>query len=382
LGRVAPDGKIHLAGRRFGTIAVLFEPLPPPGLLPLLEQFVAAGGRVIWSGPPPRLDMQGKSVLQRWQQLCGVKQLQFNREGLVAAGGVVEFDGALKKVPAQTVLTDFLVDLVYPVEPDAAATVVARLAGQTLGVHRVAGRGSVTCLGFRPRDDQAASLGCESRTWFEVLRALGAYPKSRADVPAEDNPSVVSRESPYLATCFPNGTVAVAAHYRSHQEAWGGGFHRNAKADAEVIARHPLPPIELDLRGLWIAGHKVDYRGHLLMAFRADAQHRLIAFGGYACTGIGLNGRAIRFADQPLSVLAWAPIAPDQRVPGGAQMQIWVRGSGRVRIPLPPDVHGTRLVGQGLRPATPGGAVPSTIQDGVLSFEARPEWRSVLLYLL
>ena len=131
----------------------------------------------------------------------------------MAGGSVVEFAEGLKSVPPQTILTDFLVDLVYPVEPAAGVRVVARIAGQTVGLHRTHGRGTVTYLGFRPRDDQSASLGTEARTWFEILKALGGYPKSRPDVPVEDNPSVVSRESPYLATRFPNGTIALAAHY-------------------------------------------------------------------------------------------------------------------------------------------------------------------------
>ena len=56
-GRVATDGWIEMAGRRFGTLAVLFEPLPPAGLLEFLETFVDAGGKLVWSGPPPRFDL-------------------------------------------------------------------------------------------------------------------------------------------------------------------------------------------------------------------------------------------------------------------------------------------------------------------------------------
>ncbi len=48
LGRVGEDGQIELCGRRFGTLAVLFEPLPPPDLLAFLETFVERGGRLIW----------------------------------------------------------------------------------------------------------------------------------------------------------------------------------------------------------------------------------------------------------------------------------------------------------------------------------------------
>ena len=66
-----------------------------------------------------------------------------------------------------------------------------------MGTHRATARnGSATFLGFRPRDDQSASLGAEVRTWFEILLALGAYPGSGASRARNDNPSVVSRTTP------------------------------------------------------------------------------------------------------------------------------------------------------------------------------------------
>src|SRR5208283_4041684 len=54
--RVASDGRIEMAGRRFGALAVLFEPLPPPGLMDFLADFTRKGGKLIWSGPPARFD--------------------------------------------------------------------------------------------------------------------------------------------------------------------------------------------------------------------------------------------------------------------------------------------------------------------------------------
>ena len=75
-------------------------------------------------------------MLERWQKLFGVKALQFGAEGQVADGWSVQFSGALGKVPPQAILTDFLVDLTYPVEPDAGAEVVARLGKKIVGVHR------------------------------------------------------------------------------------------------------------------------------------------------------------------------------------------------------------------------------------------------------
>ena len=313
-GRVGADGRIEMAGRKFGTLAVLFEPLPPAELLEFLEQFVGKGGKLIWSGPPPRLSLAAQPVLGRWQKLFGVKALQFGAEGQIADGWSVQFSGALGQVPPQAViLTEFLVDLTYPVEPDAGAEVVARLGPKVVGVHRpMPGNGSATFLGFRPRDDQAASLGVEVRTWFEILFALGAYPGSDPKAAGNDNPSVVSRTTPYLACRFPNGATSVGAHYRTHEESWGGGFHRDAKQDEETLKRNPLPPATLALRDFRVNGHRVTYDGDLTMTFRLDNAGSLAGFAGYNCQKVVIDGREFVFASQPIHLVAWAPVLPER----------------------------------------------------------------------
>lgn len=370
-GRVLDDGRIEMAGRRFGTLVVLFEPLPPAELLAFMEAFVARGGKLVWSGPPPRLDFAGQPVLERWQKLFGVKRTTFGIEGQAAPGRLIRFGGALQSVPSQTVLTDFLVDLTYPVEAEAAAESVALVSQQTVGVHRRVGNsGSTTFLGFRPRDDQAASLGEEVRTWFEILLALGAYPKSRPELPRNDNPSVVSRTTPYVACQFPNRTTAVAIHYRSHEESWSGGFHRDAEKDQEALAQNPLPSDRLELRDLAVSGHRVDFTGTLAFAFRLDAREKLIAFAGYDCAQIAIDGRTHTFADQPVALAAWAPVQRERRVPGGAVLELWVQGAAEFQIPLAEGVNAGRLFNAGSRPGSVGAAVASTIADGTLHFKS------------
>ncbi len=225
-GRVVPGGKIEMAGRRFGTLAVLFEPLPHPELLAFLEEFVSGGGRLIWSGPPPRFDLKGQNVQERWQRLCGVKALGFGVEGEGVPGRTVRFSGPLKTVPEQTVLTDFLVDRIYPVEPESGAQVVAQVGTRIVGVYRSGGSGgSATFLGLRPRDDQSGSLGAEIRNWFEILNALGAYPKTDPSVSAQ-------RQS---LRCIPVHTVScLPVPERNHQP--GGALSR---ARGELAGRLP-----------------------------------------------------------------------------------------------------------------------------------------------
>ena len=383
LGRVAEDGWIEMCGRRFGTLVALFEPLPPPGLLPFLEEFVQRGGRLIWSGPPPHFDLGGQPVLAQWQRLCGVKTLLFNLEGVMVAGSMVEFDGLLKKVPSQTILTDFLVDRIYPVGAESTALAVARNGTDVVGVHRaVANGGSATFLGFRPRDDQSASLGYETRTWFEILKALGAYPRSQPAVAVEDNPAVVSRESPYLSTRFPNGTIFVAAHYRTHVETWSGGIHRDGAQDAEIIAKNPLPSDQIELHDLHVAGHKLDYVGRQIVAFRLDDRQRLAAFGGYDCASIRIDNQEHVFADRAVAHIAWAPLPKVRRVPGGAIMEIWISGEAKLRIPVANDFRSARVFLQGPRLGSVGAEVPATLRNGLLEFQSQGGRGHMHLYVL
>jgi hypothetical protein len=373
-GRVQADGYIEMAGRRFRTLAVLFEPLPPPELLKFLQQFADNGGTVIWSGPPPRVDLAGQPVLGRWQKIFGVKDLKFGVEGHFAGGWPVEFMGRLAKVPPQIILTDFLVDLVCPVEPEPGIDTVAKIGRKLVGTHRATAKdGSLTFLGFRPRDDQSASLGQEARTWFEILFALGAYPKTGAGA-SNDNPSVVSRTTPYVACRFPNGTTAVAAHYRSHEENWPGGFHRDAKQDEEILAKNPLPPAALNLKDFSVNGHQVSFDGDLVVAYRLDDRALLTAFAGYNCRKILIDSREFVFASQPVSLAAWAPVLPARRVPGGAILEAWVQGEADMSLPLPLGVEKGELYSQGGQVGSFGEKVQCECAGGMLHFKARNDW--------
>jgi hypothetical protein len=312
-------------------------------------------------------------VLARWQKLFGVKNVAFGVEGHEMPDRGIHFAGALKNVPPQTALTDFLVDLVYPVEPDASIETIATLNKQIVGVRRTTAKdGSATFLGFRARDDQAASLGEEVRTWFEILLALDAYPKTLGGVPVNDNPSVVSRTTPYVACKFPNGTTSIAAHYRTHEESWPGGFHRDAEKDKEALAQNPLPSDSLELRDLAVNGHRVTYDGSLAVAFRLDASGVLAAFAGYNCRQIVIDGRTHEFADKLVALAAWAPVMPERRVPGGAILELWAQGEAEFRVPLPEGASQGRLFNAGPRPGSVGNAVPCTCESGLLHFKSHP----------
>ena len=107
----------------------------------------------------------------------------------------MRFENRLAGVAPQTILTDLLVDRIYPVEPREGSTPVARVKKWIVGARR----GTAVYLGYRPRDDQSRSLGYDVRTLFEILNALGAYAAGSEN----DNTEHLSRTAPYLACRFP-----------------------------------------------------------------------------------------------------------------------------------------------------------------------------------
>ena len=110
-------------------------------------------------GPPPVLTSEGKPALEMWEDLCGVEYSPGRNEGMMAPGRQVCFEGVFSAIPSQIILTHFLVDHIYPVIPRDNTEVVARAQGNIVGTHRrLDGGGSMTFLGYRPRDDQSGDL--------------------------------------------------------------------------------------------------------------------------------------------------------------------------------------------------------------------------------
>lgn len=332
-GRVV-GGAIEMAGRRYTTLATTFEPFPSKRLLDMMQQLVQAGGRVVWSGPPPVLTDEGDDALAAWSAVFGAQYSPELTEGLPAPGRRVVFDGALKSVPPQTILTHLLVDHIYPVKATESAQSVACVKDRVVATHRpYPGGGSATFLGFRPQDNQSCSLGYDVRTWFDVLCALGAYPPSGKFPGVNDNTEYLSRTGDYIACRFPNGTVTIARHLRHLEENWHGGFARNSERDAAYAAGHQLPSDTLDLRDFKVNGHSVTYEGTGAVAYRLDAQGNLIGMAGHQCRQITLDGRTTVFAEKPLGLVCFGPLVPERRLPGKAVFEICIHGTGTVRIP-------------------------------------------------
>jgi len=374
-GKVA-NGAVEMAGRRFTALVATFEPFPSERLLKMMRELAESGGRAIWSGPPPVLTAEGGSALGVWQDIFGVEYVPGQNEGKMAPGRQVVFEGALEGVAPQIILTDFLVDRIYPVTPREGTAPVARVKGEIVGTHHAyPNGGSATFLGYRPRDDQSRSLGYETRNWFEVLSALGAYPPTGnfAGIGVNDNTEYISRTTNYLACRFPNGTVAIAPHFREVEEGWPGGFARNGEEDKAYIEKNPPPSEELHIKDFKVNGHVITYDGVGAVAFRVNEAGDLIAFAGGGSNKIAVDGREFVFADKPMGQLAWAPVPEERRVPGGAVLQFMAHGRGTIRIPaaaLPPNIE---LVVEGQKPGSRGKTVPSRIDGDSLVLEITAE---------
>jgi len=374
LGKVR-DGALEIAGRRFTTLVALFEPQPPRALLGLMRDLAAQGGRVVWSSAPPLLDAEGAACLPDWQELFGCQCPATQDLGWLAPGRRVEFDDVLAGLEPMTVLTDLLPDRVYAATPAEGTQVLARVQGKTAGTRRTtAAGGSLTFLGFRPRDDQSQSLGYDARWWFDILSRLGAYPGTGHFPGVNDNPDAVSRTGTWLCCRFPNGAVSVARHLHTYAEFWPGGFGRKDDEDRRLLEANPPPPREIRLEALQVAGHTVTYDGHGPVSFRVDAAGTLIGFAGHQCQEITIDGRRWRFADRRLNTVSWAPLDEACRTPGGGVLALRVHldGACDLRIPaagLPENVEAVR---EGPKPGSRGEPIACR-RDGetlVLSFAA------------
>lgn len=381
MGKVK-NGTIVLGGRVFTTLAAQFEPFPSKQLMALLRKFVKGGGRLIWSGPPPILSAEGEPILAEWSALFGVNYIPRQEDGILAPGRRITFREQLAAVAPQIILTHYMPDRVYPVTPGKGTVPVALMGNDVVGtLHQRTGEGPALFLGYRPRDDQASSLGYETRNWFEILNAIGAYP-STGKFRQNDNTEFLSRTTPYLCCRFPNGTVSIARHFRHTPELWPGGFARDAKQDAEYLKQNPPPDDSLKLNRFLINGHTVDYEGAQLVVFRTDERKRLVSFAGYNTNAISIDGKRTEFAEKPVGGIAWAPVPEARRLKGGALMQLILYGSGDVYIPVFGLPEKLEVIAEGAKPGSRGQSIPSSRRNETLAITAPPDVSGRWIYIV
>jgi hypothetical protein len=329
LGKITNDGRIRIKDKIYTTLVTLYEPLPADGLLSFMKNFASSGGKLVWFGPPALIDAKGKNCSTAWTDLFKVRYDYRIQQGEIATGKVIDFKERFKNVPPQTVLTDFLVDRIYPIKPIEGSKVVAQADGETVGAWSEFGKGLVCYFGFRPRDDQSASLGYETRTLFEILNAAGAYPSTGKFTGINDNTEYVSRNSDYFATRFPNGATIITKHYRTHRENWTGGFSRDNAADSIILKDNPIPSDEITLKNFKVNGHLIDYSGKLTVAFRLSNKDELMAFDGYECKEISIDGKNYVFSKKPFKRIVFS--SGDE---SNTDYSFFFEGEGKIYIPV------------------------------------------------
>jgi hypothetical protein len=369
LGTVTADGKLLIEGREFTTLVALFEPFPDPQLLDMMEEMAKKGSNIVWSGPPPLVYNTGEPCLQRWQDLFNVEYTPEVYQGTIAPGKLVRFENDFKHIPEQLIMTDFLVDHIYPVTPRSGSEILARVNEDIVGASWTKGKGKCTYMGFRPRDDQSESLGYEQRTWFEILDALGAYPATGTFAEVNDNTEHLSRTTDYLCTRFPNQTTAIARHYRTHSESWPGGFGRNRDEDIEILKQNPLPSSSIVLDQFKVNGHELSFEGDLLVAFRLDGEGDLLAFHGRDCRAVTIDGKTSSFAEQEVERIAFSPVVDRRQVQGGAFFQIYLEGKGEVSIPMKTDRKKLRMFDESRVQGMTGNEIPFKYKKGKITLE-------------
>jgi hypothetical protein len=363
MGKITDDGYIKVGEKKYNTLVAVFEPLPSEGLLKMMQQFAGNGGNIIWCGPPPLLNGSGKNCVAEWQQLFGVNYTFDQYMGEIASGRKIIFKNSFAKVPEQTILTDFVVDRIYPVVPGKQCEIVAESGDKILGTRLKTGKGMASYFGFRPRDDQSASLGYETRTMFEILNASGAYPGSNKFPRVNDNPTYLSRTTDYLVTSFPNGSIMIVKHYRTHAESWDGGFSRNREADRKALALNPMPSDTLILGAMKVNSHQISYNGKLLLVFRTDPANKLIAFEGHGCREVVLDGIRYEFAQNNFETISFAP-EKDR----ADQYFAILKGKGKVQLPIPMTIGGKLKI-----TTSDSKSIGFRIVNGKVEIEVTPE---------
>ena len=378
------NGICRVKNRSYKTLVALFEPTPPEGLLEKLSTFVENGGNLIWIGPPPYFDFVGNFILDKWQNVMGVNYLPTRFYGYSAVGMDIEFTGPLAHLSPMTVLTDFPIDSIYPIQPLENTTIIATCKGNTVGTYKEINKGKAVYLGFRPRDNQSASLGKETRWLFDILSAMNAYPPSGIFNNYNDNPDYLSRNNPYMFTRFPNGTIAVAPHYKDIEEGWEGGFARNREKDEQIVKELNLKPNVIELTDFKVWGHTVTYQGNRAMAFRTvDGQ--LLAFAGSGSKEINIDGKTFTFADNPVHHIAWAPVPQNRYVKNGAVATILINGNGNAYIPFKaPQNKPFEIIAEGTTPGSPGEKIPFEYSETEekLTIALTPASINKLLYIV
>ena len=382
LGKVTADGHIQVKSRLYTTLVSLFDIVPDTEILKMMEDLSMNGGKAVWFGMPPMLSSDGTDCQKLWEQIFDVSYTYKSYYGNISCGKKITFSNSFKDVPEQLILTEFMVDRTFPVQVlNNTIEKTAYINKDLVGTKNKNGRGDAYYFGFRPRDDQSASLGYETRTLFEILNSIGAYRSSGKFPGVNDNPDVISRTTNYLTTCFPNGNIVITPHYRSQPETWDSDWQRFPKKDSIALIANPVPSDSIYISDLKVHGHSVSYNGKGLLSFLTDETNVLTGFEGRNTNEITIDGRNYKFAESKQKSVFFSPILPDQQFEKKAFYVIKLEGTGTIAIPIHIQRKKLALFAEGSILGSKGKPVSFTFKKDLLNIPLTKEIQGKFLYL-
>ena len=382
LGKVTTDGKIQVKSRKYTTLVSLFDIVPDAEILRMMSDLSNNGGTVVWFGMPPILSSDGAYCQKQWESLFGVSYDHKTYFGDISCGKKITFAHLLKNIPEQTILTQFTVDRTFPViKVRGSIEEVAFLNSQLVGTKNDNGRGEAYYFGFRPRDDQSASLGYETRTLFEILKTIGAYHPSGKFERINDNTDVISRTTNYLTTCFPNGNIVITPHYRDQPESWDSDWQRFPKRDSIALIGNPIPSDSIYISNFKVHGHSVSYNGKGLLSFLTDETDVLTGFEGKNTDGVTVDGTKYNFSDDKQNYIFFSPILPEQQLDKMAFYVLKLEGKGTVALPIHTQRTKLNLFAEGSVIGSKGKPVLFSYTNSRLVIPLTKEIQGKFLYL-
>lgn len=320
-GEVCGD-HLKIKGCQYRAIVFLYQPFVSMKTLELLENFLNQGGKVLWMSTPPVLEWDSEDLPTRWGKLFGVESGKELFAGKKARNQKIHFEEKVKTRDME-IPTDFLPDYVYDVKGTDAVP-IAWLWNIPVGFEKnYENNGKAIYLSFRARDDQSQSMGEDISTLFDVLCYMGAYSLGGGEIKSRPE------NSKYLINKFPNGTISVAAHYRTFKECWPGLYGRDPKQDEEYLTGRELPSTEIKFSSEILFGKQISYCGTGTLSYRIE-NDKLCGFAGNGGS-LTVNNYRYRFAD-PGENFCFVNVGSEHLEVQKASL-IYYAGCGRVTIP-------------------------------------------------
>jgi hypothetical protein len=101
-----------------------------------------------------------------------------------------------------------------------------------------------------------------------------------------------------------------------------------------------------------------------------------------ACKEITIDGKRHVFADREIKHIAWTPVPAKRQLPNKAFFQVYLEGSGKVKIPMKTDRKKLKMVTEGLVKGSMGEFIPFKYKNGMIELELNDDNTGLWLYIM